>query len=336
MPRSENLLRSELFGEIQPYATGMLPVGHGHTLYWEQSGNPEGVPVVFLHGGPGAGAAPVHRRFFDPAFYRIVVFDQRGAGRSTPLGEVTANTTQDLIADIERLRVSLEIERWLVFGGSWGSTLALAYGVSHPERCLGFALRGIFLGQRSEVEWFLHGMRYIFPEAWSDFIGFLPADERQDPLAAYYRRLVDPSPVVHMPAARVWSRYEAACSTLHPNPRAVLEVDGGNFALALARIEAHYFVNECFLPEGWFARSIDRIRHLPCTVVQGRYDIVCPPVTADLLARLWPGIDYIVVPDAGHSALEPGVRAALVNATERFRMTWRGIDPIGAQFPWQT
>ena len=335
MPRSENLLRSELFGEIQPYATGMLAVGDGHSLYWEQSGNPDGVPVVFLHGGPGAGAAPVHRRFFDPTFYRIVVFDQRGAGRSTPLGDLTANTTQDLIADIERLRMALDVDRWLIFGGSWGSTLALAYGVSHPARCLGFVLRGIFLGQRSEVEWFLQGMRNIFPEAWSEFMGFLSAEERREPLPSYYRRLTDPSPATHMPAARVWSRYEAACSTLHPNPRAVLEVDGGNFALALARIEAHYFVNACFLPQDWFARSLDRIRHLPCTVVQGRYDIVCPPVTADHLARLWPSVDYIVVPDAGHSALEPGVRAALVNATERFRMTWRGIDPISAQFPWQ-
>jgi proline iminopeptidase len=335
MPRSENLLRSELFGEIQPYASGMLPTSHGHTLYWEQSGNPDGVPAVFLHGGPGAGAAPVHRRFFDPTFYRIVVFDQRGAGRSTPLGDVSANTTQDLIADIEKLRVMLEIDRWLVFGGSWGSTLALAYAVSHPERCLGFVLRGIFLGQDSEVEWFLQGMRNIFPEAWAEFIEHLPAEERHDPLPFYYKRLTDPDPKIHMPAARVWSRYEAACSTLHPNPRAVLEVDGGNFALALARIEAHYFINRCFLPEGWFANFIDRIRHLPCTIVQGRYDIVCPPITAEALAKSWPGVDYIVVPDAGHSALEPGVRAALVNATERFRMTWRGIDPIGAQFPWQ-
>lgn len=336
MPRSETVLRSELFGDIQPYASGMLPVDANHTLYWEQSGNPSGIPVVFLHGGPGAGAAAVHRRFFDPEFYRVVIFDQRGAGRSTPLGDLSANTTQDLIADIERLRRHLGIERWLVFGGSWGSTLSLAYGVAYPERCLGFVLRGIFLGGRSEIDWFLHGMRAVFPEAWRDFAGFLPPDERGDLLASYYRRLTSPDPGIHLPAARVWSRYEAACSTLHPNPRAVLEADGGNFALALARIEAHYFVHECFLPDNWMDSGIDRIRHLPATVVQGRYDIVCPPVTADALARLWPEADYIVVPDAGHSALEPGVRAALVTATERFRLAWRGIDPIAPQFPWQT
>lgn len=335
MPRSETVLRSELFGDIQPYASGTLPVDGIHTLYWEQSGNPAGVPVVFLHGGPGAGAAAVHRRFFDPEFYRVVIFDQRGAGRSTPLGSLAANTTQDLIADIERLRRHLGIERWLVFGGSWGSTLSLAYGVAYPERCLGFVLRGIFLGARSEIDWFLHGMRAVFPEAWLDFHTFLPQDERSDVLNSYYRRLTSEDPAVHLPAARVWSRYEAACSTLHPNPRAVLEADGGNFALALARIEAHYFMHDCFLPEGWAARGIERIRHLPTTIVQGRYDIVCPPVTADALSRLWPEADYVVVPDAGHSALEPGIRAALVTSTERFRLGWRGIDPIAPQFPWQ-
>lgn len=335
MPRSETALRSELFSDIQPYASGMLPVDTRHTLYWEQSGNPNGVPVVFLHGGPGAGAAAVHRRFFDPEFYRVVIFDQRGAGRSTPLGEVEANTTQDLIADIERLRRHLGIERWMVFGGSWGSTLALAYGVAYPERCLGFVLRGIFLGARGEIDWFLQGMRMVFPEVWTEFSNFLPADERADLLAGYYRRLTHPDPAIHLPAARVWSRYEAACSTLHPNPRAVLEADGGNFALALARIEAHYFVHDCFLPRDWMVDGIDRIRHLPATLVQGRYDIVCPPITADALSRLWPEAEYMVVPDAGHSALEPGVRAALVGATERFRLSWRGLEAIAPQFPWQ-
>lgn len=324
-----------LYPEIAPYQTGTLQVDGRHTLYWEQCGNPEGIPVVFLHGGPGAGAAPVHRRFFHPEHYRIVVFDQRGAGRSTPLGELKDNTTDHLIADIERLRQHLKVEKWLVFGGSWGSTLALAYGIRHPERCLGFVLRGIFLGEEAEITWFLTGMRQIFPEPWHEFAGFVPPSERGDLLAAYYRRLIDPNPEIHMPAARVWSRYEAACSTLHPNPRAVLEADGGSFALALARIEAHYFVNRIFLPPGWLEAGLRRIRHLPCTIVQGRYDIVCPPVTADSLARQWPEAEYIVVADAGHSALEPGVRAALVSATEKFRLTRNGIAAFAPQFPWQ-
>jgi len=335
MPRSESYLRSELFGEVQPYASGALQVDSRHALYWEQCGNPEGVPVVFLHGGPGAGAAPIHRRFFDPQFYRIIVMDQRGAGRSTPLADITDNTTSHLIGDLEMLRQRLEIDRWLVFGGSWGSTLALAYGAAHPERCLGFILRGIFLGTQPEINWFLHGIRAIHPEHWRDFAGFLPAGERHDMLGSYHRRLTSPDPGIHMPAARAWSRYEAACSTLHPNPRAVLEADGGNFALALARIEAHYFVNRVFLPENWFDTGIDRIRHLPCTIVQGRYDVVCPPVTADALARQWPEADYTVVADAGHSALEPGVRAALVTATERFRASWPGRDPAAPRYGWQ-
>jgi proline iminopeptidase len=251
MPRSETPLRSDLFPEISPYASGMLAVDGRHTIYWEQSGNPEGVPVVFLHGGPGAGSAPVHRRFFDPQFYRIVVFDQRGCGRSMPLGELQDNTTGHLVADMEKLRTHLGIPGWLLFGGSWGSTLALAYGLTHPERATGFILRGIFLGARPEIDWFLHGMRTIFPEAWREFAEHLPVDERSDLLGNYYRRLIDRNPDLHRPAARAWSRYEAACSTLYPTVRAPFETDHGGFALALSRIEAHYFANGTFVPEGW-------------------------------------------------------------------------------------
>jgi proline iminopeptidase len=335
MPRSENPLRSELFADIVPYASGMLAVDSRHTLYWEQSGNPDGVPVVFLHGGPGAGSAPVHRRFFDPSFYRIIIFDQRGAGRSLPLGDVVDNTTAHLVSDLEKLRQHLAVHQWLVFGGSWGSTLALAYGLRHPDRCLGFILRGIFLGRDQEVQWFLQGMKVVFPEAWRDFVGHLPPAERDDILGNYYRRLTDPDPARHQPAARAWSRYEAACSTLYPASKGPLEAEGGGFALALSRIEAHYFVNKVFLTDGWPWKELDRIRHLPCTIVQGRYDIVCPPVTTDELRHAWPEVNCVIVPDAGHSALEPGIRAALVNATESFRLSHYSIDLFAPRFPWQ-
>ncbi len=311
--------RAELYPEIEPYSTGMLRLDGVHAMYWEQSGNPQGVPALFLHGGPGAGAAPGHRRFFDPAHYRIVIFDQRGAGRSTPLGELRDNTTPHLVADIERLRGHLGIERWLVFGGSWGSTLALAYGEAHPERCTGFILRGVFLCRRSEIEWFLYGLRNLFPEAWRVFAEAVPAAERGDLLAAYHRRLTDPDPAVHMTAARAWSTYEGACSTLLPSPETVAYFAGDVVSLGLARIEAHYFSHDIFLPENALLENIGRIRGLPCTIVQGRYDAVCPIVTADDLARAWPQADYIVVPDAGHSAWEPGICAALVKATEKFK-----------------
>jgi proline iminopeptidase len=313
-------LRSELFPEIAPRRSGMLPLDAIHTMYWEESGSSGGVPVVFLHGGPGAGSAPNHRRFFDPGFYRIVIFDQRGAGRSTPLGELRDNTTPHLIGDIERLREHLGIERWLVFGGSWGSTLALAYAEAHPERCLGLVLRGIFLCRESEIGWFLHGLRALFPEAWDEFVAPLPQAERGDILRAYHRRLTDPDPAVHMPAARAWSIYEGRCSTLLPSPDTVAYFAGDVVALGLARMEAHYFLNGIFLPENSLLANVGRIRHLPGVIVQGRYDAVCPIVSADDLRKAWPEAEYIVVPDAGHSAWEPGICAELVRATERFRL----------------
>jgi proline iminopeptidase len=308
-----------LYPAIEPRRTGRLALDAIHTMYWEESGSARGVAVVFLHGGPGGGSAPDHRRFYDPEHYRIIVYDQRGAGQSTPLGNLTDNTTPHLIADLERLRVHLGIERWLVFGGSWGSTLALAYSQAHPDRALGLVLRGIFLCRPLEIDWFLYAMRFIFPEAWRSFSDLLPEHERGDLLKNYHRRLVDPNPGIHMPAAHAWSRYEGACSTLLPDPALVSHFEDDAVALGIARIEAHYFVNNIFLPDNALLAGIDRIRHLPCTIVQGRYDIVCPLLSADDLHRAWPEAEYIVVADAGHSAREPGIARELVAATDRFR-----------------
>lgn len=323
--RSAVSAEDTLFPPIEARASGHLAVDALHRLYWEESGNPDGVPVVFLHGGPGGGVGPQFRRFFDPTFYRIILFDQRGAGRSTPFAELRNNTTWHLVDDIEALRRHLGVERWLVFGGSWGSTLALAYAQTHPERCLGLILRGIFLCTDPEIAWFLDGMGRFFPEAHRVFLGFLPDAERNDPLNAYYRRLADPDPAVHGPAARVWSGYEEACSRLIPTRSLTAEAaDGGGRsrpepALALARLEAHYMVNRGFLDAGQLMAGMGRLRELPVTVVQGRYDMVCPIATADGVARVLEDCRYVVVPDAGHSALEPGIRRALVEATQDFR-----------------
>jgi proline iminopeptidase len=310
----------QLYPDIEAYEKGMLDLDGHHKMYWEVSGNPDGIPVVFLHGGPGAGAAPSHRRFFDPEHYRIVIFDQRGSGRSRPFADITNNTTQYLISDMEVLRQHLNIDKWLVFGGSWGSSLALAYGIDHTERVSGFILRGVFLCSQKELEWFLDGIKAVFPENWREFSEFLPAEERADLLGFYHKRLVDPDHQIHEPAARMWARFEGACSTLLPSSRSVSELDSGRASLALARIEAHYFVNDLYLSDDYFIDNIDRIRHLPGTIVQGRYDMVCPIGTADALAKELPEMNYVVVPDAGHSAMEPAMRSALVAATERFKM----------------
>ncbi len=319
MALSATGVRAELYPEIEPYNAGMLALDGRHRMYFEESGNPQGAPVLFLHGGPGAGAAPSHRRFFDPAHYRIVIFDQRGAGRSTPLGDITDNTTPLLVADIEKLREHLGIKSWLVFGGSWGSTLALAYAEFHPERCTSLILRGIFLCRKSEIDWFLYGLRNIFPEAWRAFTDPIPAAERSDLLTAYHRRLTDPDPAVHMPAARAWGTYEGSCSTLMPSPETVAYFAGDVVSLGLARIEAHYFKHDIFLPENSLLANVDRIRKIPGVIVQGRYDAVCPIVSADDLHRAWPEAEYHVIPDAGHSAWEPGICAALVRACEKFK-----------------
>lgn len=310
---------TDLFPAVEPYASGMLQVDARHRLYWEQSGNPSGMPVLFVHGGPGAGTAPAYRRFFDPRHYRIILFDQRGAGRSAPSAEVVDNTTQHLIDDIEALRRHLGVERWLIFGGSWGSTLALAYGQAHPQRCTGFVLRGIFLFRAAEVAWFIGGMGRLFPEAWRRFAGFIPERERPDLLAAYHRRLMDPAPAVHGPAAESWCSYEEACSRLVPRPSPPGTGRPSGAALAMARIEAHYMMNGGFLPENHLLERLPVLHRHPAIIVQGRYDVVCPIATADDLVRAWPGAEYVVVPDAGHSAMEPGIRAALVAATQRCR-----------------
>ncbi len=309
----------DLFPPIEPYESGRLAVDPPHELYWEQSGRPDGQPILFLHGGPGAGAAPDHRRFFDPGHYRIVIHDQRGAGRSRPLGETEGNDTQALIADIERLRERLGIERWHVFGGSWGSTLSLAYAQAHPERVSALILRGIFLCRETELEWFLYGMRQFFPDAWANFAAGVPEAERNDLLEAYHRRLMDPDPAVHLPAARAWSVYEGACSTLLPSPETVAAFGEDRMALGLARLEAHYFKNRIFLPPNALLDNIGRIRRIPAAIVQGRYDCVCPTVTAAELHDAWPEAAFQIVPDAGHSAMEPGIRRALVAAAERFK-----------------
>ena len=309
----------DLFPPLEPHDSGELPLDPPHVMHWEECGTPDGQPAAFLHGGPGTGCVPDHRRFFDPGHYRIVLYDQRGAGRSAPLGETEANTTAHLVADLERLRGHLGIERWLVFGGSWGSTLALAYAQAHPERVSALVLRGIFLGSAAEIDWFLHGMGHFFPETGRHFTEFLPEDERDDLLAGYHRRLTDPDPAVHMPAARSWSTYEGACSTLLPSPETVAAFREDRMALGVARMECHYFVNRCFLDEGALLAGVRRLRAVPATIVQGRYDMICPMETAEALARAWPEARFEVIPDAGHSAMEPGIRKALVAATERYK-----------------
>jgi proline iminopeptidase len=311
--------RGDLFPEIGPYETGYLPLSDDHVMYWEQVGNPRGRPVLFLHGGPGAGAGAVHRRFFDPNIWRVVIFDQRGAGRSKPLGSLAANTTAHLVEDIERLRKFLGIERFLLFGGSWGSTLALAYAQAHPESVMGAVLRGIFLGRPAEVDWFLHGLARVFPDAHAAFTQFLPEDERADLLQSYLKRLTDPNPDIHGPAARTWSIYEGSCSTLLPSFEAVSAFAQDRAAIGLARIEAHYFANQLFLPPGGLLAHMDPLRTIPGEIVQGRYDMICPAQSAFDLAAAWPMARLTLVPDAGHSALEPGVRTALIGALDRCR-----------------
>ncbi|MDP3654822.1 MAG: prolyl aminopeptidase [Rhodoferax sp.] len=310
-----------MYPPIEPHRTGMLPVDDLHTLYWEECGNPQGMPVLFLHGGPGSGLSPKHRQFFDPRHYRIVLFDQRGAGQSTPLGEVRHNTTPLLIQDIEQLRVLLGIEQWLVFGGSWGSTLALAYGQAHPERCTGFVLRGIFLCTPAEIDWFMHGMQWFFPEAHARFVEPIPAAERGDLLKAYAQRLFSDDPAENLQAARTWGRYEGSCLHLLPHPEVAEAFGSEAVGLGLGRLEAHYFLNQAFFTDDQLIRNVGRIQHLPAVIVQGRYDMVCPPRSAWRLHQAWPSATFQMIADAGHAALEPGIAAALVAATDRFRDT---------------
>ena len=312
-------MSSALYPPIEPYERSRLAVGGMHTLYFEQSGNAAGVPAVYLHGGPGSPTSDRHRRLFDPAHYRIVLFEQRGVGRSTPAAETEANTTWDLVEDMERLRRHLAIERWHVSGGSWGSTLALAYAQSHPERCISLSLRGIFLCTQGEIDWFLHGMGQFFPEAVEGFVAAIPEFERDDLLAAYARRLTDSDPAVHMPAARAWARYEGACVTLLPEPEGREDGSADMKALTLARLENHYFRHLAWLEPGQLLANVDAIRRVPAVIVQGRYDVICPPAAAHALAAAWPEARLVMVADAGHAVTEPGITAALVAASDGFR-----------------
>jgi proline iminopeptidase len=321
MTQSNALL--PLYPPIEPHRSGRMPVDELHTLYWEECGNPDGVPVLFLHGGPGAGLSPKHRQFFDPAYYRIVLFDQRGAGQSTPLGEVRNNTTQLLIADIERLRHMLGIAQWLVFGGSWGSTLALAYGQAHPQRCTGFVLRGIFLCTKAEIDWFLHGIGWFFPQEYERFVALIPEAERADLLAAYCKRLFSDDPAQNVLAARSWSRYEGSCLHLLPHPQVADEFESDAVALGVGRLEAHYFSHHAFLTDDQLIGQVDRIRHLPAIIIQGRYDVICPARSAWRLHQAWPEASFQMVEDAGHSAFEPGIASALVAATDQFKRAAR-------------
>lgn len=308
------------YPEIEPFRSGFLQVSELHRVYWEESGNPRGTPVVFVHGGPGGGTDPKHRRFFDPTAYRIVLFDQRGCGRSTPHAELRENTTPDLVADMERIREHLGIPRWVVFGGSWGSTLGLAYAEAHPDRVRALVLRGIFLLRKTEIDWFYQdGASRLFPDAWEHYLAPIPPAERGDLLHAYHRRLTSADPRVRLEAARAWSIWEGSTSTLFPDEDLVARTGEEEFALAFARIENHYFVNNGFMDEGQLLRDVDRIRHLPTVIVQGRYDVVCPMDSAWALHRAFPEAKLVVVQDAGHSAMEPGITHALIEATDRFR-----------------
>jgi len=313
-----------LYPALEPYDAGTLIAGEGNRIAYEQSGNPEGKPVVFLHGGPGAGTSPWHRRFFDPERYRIILLDQRGCGRSTPHAadpdaDLRHNTTWHLVADIELLRKNLGIEQWQVFGGSWGSALALAYAEAHPQAVTEIVLRGIFTLRRHELEWFYEGgAASIVPDLWEDFIAPIPILERSQLMEAYHRRLSDPDPAVHVPAAVAWSRWEAANLTLLPDPELIEAMNEHRAAVAFARIENHYFLHGGWFEPGQLIAGVDRIRHIPAVIVQGRYDVCTPAMTAWDLHRAWPEADFVMIPDAAHAASEPGIAAALRAATDRF------------------
>ncbi|AGH94707.1 prolyl aminopeptidase [Pseudobdellovibrio exovorus] len=313
--------RRDFYPEIEAYKTEFLKVSDLHTLYVEQCGNPKGRPVIFLHGGPGGGINSDHRRFFDPEHYRIVLFDQRGSGQSTPAAELRENSTWDLVQDIEKIREHLGIQDWIVFGGSWGSTLALAYAETHPERVKGLILRGIFLCRPSEIKWFYQfGASEIFPDVWESYSEFIPEQERHDFVSAYYKRLTHEDPAIRLEAAKRWSKWEAATSRLIVDLKAVEEFDDPTFALQFARIECHYFTNNAFFETNNFLiENVGKIRHIPAVIVQGRYDVVCPARSAWDLHRAWPEADLHIIPDSGHAAGEAGTRSCLVAMTDKFR-----------------
>lgn len=309
----------ELYPGLEPYASGRLAVDPTHALYWEEAGNPKGVPVAYLHGGPGAGAHPIHRQFFDPGHYRIVIHDQRGAGRSRPRGSLENNDPAALVADMERLRIARGIDKWILFGGSWGSALALAYATTHPDRVLGLILRGIFLMRKTDVDWIFDGLPHLYPEAHAGLAALLQPQDAGDLSAAVERALHDPDPAVRLAAARAWCRYESVATNITVQPEPDLNFADPQQAIDLARIELHFIRHHRFTPDDALLRGIDRIRHLPAAIIHGRYDMICPLKIADDLHQAWPEADYIVVPDGGHAALEPAIRSALVAATDRFR-----------------
>lgn len=310
-----------LYPEIQPYERGKMPVTDGHELYFEESGNPGGIPVLFVHGGPGGGTSEVNRRFFDPEKYRIILFDQRGCGKSRPHACIENNTTQYLIADMETLRNHLGIEKWLLFGGSWGSTLSLVYAQQHPVRVSGLILRGIFLCRDEDIQWFYQqGADRIFPDYWKSFIKPIPAGKRGNMLKAYYDILCSDNEIARMAAAKAWSVWEARCSTLEPSMGIVQHFNGAHVALALARIEAHYFINGAFLEENQIIRDADKIKNIPTIIIHGRYDMVCPVNQALALYEALPDSQLHIIRDAGHSAMEPGITDNLIKATKQFSL----------------
>jgi proline iminopeptidase len=313
---------SWMYPPLEPHFSGHLKVGGSHEIYYEVSGNPVGKPVVFVHGGPGGGTEPKHRQFFNPEKYRIVLFDQRGCGKSRPWASLDDNTTWHLVADMEAIRIKLGIEKWQVFGGSWGSTLSLAYAQKHPDRVSELVLRGIFLVRKKEIHWFYQsGANAVYPDAWEPYMEAIPERERTDFLSAYHKRLTSPDREVQLAAARAWSTWEGATSKLFPDEAVTQRFGADDFALAFARIECHYFQNKGFFEEdGQLLRDIGRIRHIPAVIVQGRYDMCCPMQSAWDLHRAWPEAEFFVIPDAGHAASEPGISRALVAATDRFAL----------------
>ncbi|MEH6357058.1 MAG: prolyl aminopeptidase [Marinobacter sp.] len=306
-----------LFPDIKPYATHRLAVEEPHQLYVEESGNPDGIPVLFIHGGPGAGCEDYHRRFFDAERFRIILMDQRGAGRSTPLAELVNNSTDRLIVDIETLREFLGIDQWLLFGGSWGSTLSLVYAQAHPQRVTGMVLRGIFLCRPEDIHWFYqNGASRVFPDYWEDYLAQIPENERGDMVPAYYKRLTSRNELEQIQAAKAWSIWEGRCATLHPNPDVVEHFGHPHVAIALARIECHYFMNQSFLEPDQIVRDAHKLANIPAVIVHGRYDMVCPLDNALALSRAWPQAELQIIRDAGHSASEPAIVDALMRAVE--------------------
>jgi len=308
-----------LYPEINITRSHWLKVSDLHEMYYEESGNMQGFPVIFLHGGPGSGSNPAQRRFFDPAFYRIILLDQRGCGRSKPLGETKNNTTNDLIEDIEQLRTALGIEQWLVFGGSWGSTLALAYAIQYPERVSGLILRGIFLSRKTELDWFLHDLRHFYPDAWNKLTTYIPSNEHANLLNAYATRIFSEDRTISVPAATNWNAYESSIMTLLPSIGSGNNKVSDDIQLARARVQLHYILHDCFVGKREMLKEVAILKHIPTTIVQGRYDMVCPPFTAWELSQAMPHAEFYMIPDAGHSAMETGTVSALVAATEKFK-----------------